>query len=154
MVVLLPIWLAGILDSSCSFLLCWVYGSYISLKPYVMIPGRAVNHSLFTASESRSIYRAALVMGNFLRVMGKIRKESLAEILYYSIFQRIKSLPIYKFLISQQEERRFSPCFCSWEKMWQIKNLRFIKKKRGEGCDVVSSLILMDSVCCQNLEVQ
>lgn len=77
MVVLLPIWVAGILDSSCAFLLCWVYGSYISLKPYVMIPGRAVNHFLFTASESRSIYRAALVMGNFLRVMGENKKREL-----------------------------------------------------------------------------
>jgi len=94
-VVLLPIWLAGILDSSRAFLLCWVYGSYISLKPYVLFPGRAVNHFIFTASESRSIYSAVLVMENFLRVMAEIQKESLAQILYCSIFQRIKSLPIY-----------------------------------------------------------
>lgn len=42
-----------------------------------MIPGRAVNHFLFTASESRSIYRAAPVMGNFLRVMGENKKREL-----------------------------------------------------------------------------
>ena len=74
-VVLLPVWLAGILDSSCAFLLCWVYGSYISLKPYVIFPGRAVNHFIFTASESRSIYSAAVVMENFLRVMGENEKK-------------------------------------------------------------------------------
>lgn len=76
-VVLLPIWLAGILDSPCAFLLCWVCGSYISLKPYVMFPGRAVNHFIFTASESRSIYSAALVMENFLRVIGENEKREL-----------------------------------------------------------------------------
>lgn len=63
------------------FILCLlallVYGSYISPKPYVMIPGRAVNHFLSTASESRSIYRAAPVMGNFLRVMGENKKREL-----------------------------------------------------------------------------
>lgn len=74
-VVFLPIGLAGILDSSCAFLLCWVYGSYISLKPYVMFPGRAVNHFIFTAFESRSIYSTALVMGNFLRVMRENKKK-------------------------------------------------------------------------------
>lgn len=65
------LWLAGILDSSWACLLCWVYGRYISPEPYVIFPGRAVNHFAFTASESRSIYSAALVMENFLKIMGE-----------------------------------------------------------------------------------
>lgn len=68
------VWLAGILDSSWAFLLCWVYGRHISVEPYVIFPGRAVNHFTFTASESRSIYSAALVMENFLRIMGENKK--------------------------------------------------------------------------------
>lgn len=60
--MLWPAWLAGILDSSCDFSLGWVYGGYLSLGPYVMFPGRAVNRFGFSVSESRLVYSAALLI--------------------------------------------------------------------------------------------